>query len=181
MNERMIKLVSEMLDILKLESGAGVMKKEEISVSKLAEDLSLMTESTSHKLGVTLRNMLKNHKGLSVQSDFQILRSILEGFVSNAINYSHNGQEVVLDAEEEPGAITIFVKDSGIGIPKDEQKKISERFYRATNAKVFKPDGTGLGMYTALMLAEKIGAKISFESKEGTGSTFYLRVPKKVE
>ena len=91
------------------------------------------------------------------------------------------GQEIFLDAKEEPAAAVFFVKDSGIGIPKEEQGKIFEKFYRSSNAKAFKPDGTGLGLYTASLLAQKIGAKIWFESEINKGTTFYLRVPKMVE
>ena len=88
---------------------------------------------------------------------------------------------MVLDAKQEPAAVVFSVKDSGIGIPTTEQKNIFERFYRASNAKEFKPDGTGLGLYTASLLAQKVGGKIYFESAEHRGTTFYLRVPKKVD
>ncbi len=180
-NERMIKLVSEMLNVLMLESGVAVIKKEEISVSKLFEELFLMTGPAAQNKRITLRNAFKDQKALFVQSDFQALRNILEIFVSNAINYSQNGQEVISDAKEESAAVIFSVKDSGIGIPKEEQKMISERFYRASNAKEFKPNGTGLGLYIAFLLASKIGGKISFESEKDKGATFYLRVPKKVD
>lgn len=180
-NERMIRLVSDMLNVLMLEDGIAEIKKQEISVAKLYEELFLMMEPASQNRGIALRNALKNQSAFFIQSDFQILRSILECFVSNAISYSKDGQEVVLDAKEEPAAAVFFVKDNGIGIPEEEQVKISERFYRASNAKAFKPDGTGLGLYIAFLLAQKIGGKISFESKEKKGTTFYLRIPKKVD
>jgi len=102
----------------------------------------------------------------------------LECFISNAINYSQSGQKVILGVKEEPEAVIFSVRDFGIGVPKDEQARMFERFYRASNAKSLKPTGTGLGLSIARMLAEKIGAEISFESEEGKGSTFYLRVPK---
>ena len=86
-----------------------------------------------------------------------------------------------LEVKEETSAVVFLVQDSGIGIPKEEQKGIFERFYRASNAKRMKPEGTGLGLYIAYMLAKKIGAEILFESGEGKGATFYLRVPKKVD
>jgi len=73
--------------------------------------------------------------------------------------------------------IIFAVKDSGIGIPRDEQRQIFERFYRASNAKTFDTRGSGLGLYIAAMLAKKIGAHLSFESKEGVGSTFYVHLP----
>lgn len=180
-NERMIKLVFDILNVLRLESGAATIQKETIPISKLYDDLALMVEPAAKSKGVILRNILKNHKEVAVETDILMLQNILESFVSNAINYSSPGQEVILGANDEAATVIFFVKDSGIGIPKEEQERILEKFYRASNAKEFKPDGTGLGLYTASMLAEKIGAKISFESKKGKGTTFYLRVPKKVE
>lgn len=178
-NERMIKLVSDMINVLRLESGAATIKKETVSVSDLGENLSVKTEDAVAKGKIIFRNALKNYKTVAIETDAALLQSILECFVVNAVSYSQPGQEVVCDAKEEADAVTFSVKDSGIGIPKDEQERIFERFYRASNAKQIRPDGTGLGLYTASILADKIGAKASFESEEGKGSTFYLRVPKR--
>lgn len=180
-NEQMIKLVFDILNVLRLESGAAVAQKEAIPVSKLYDNLVLMMEPAAKSRGVILKNILKNHKEVTVETDMLMLQNILESFVSNAISYSSPGQEVILGADDEVAAVIFFVKDSGIGIPKEEQERIREKFYRASNAKEFRPNGTGLGLYTASMLAEKIGAKISFESEKGKGSIFSLRVPKKVE
>ena len=180
-NERMIKLVFDMLNALRFESGEALVKKETISIPSLYEEVSLMTASAAKNRGVELHNVLENHTEVVVETDIAMLRSILETFISNAINYSERGQEIFLDAKEEPAAAVFFVKDSGIGIPKEEQGKIFEKFYRSSNAKAFKPDGTGLGLYTASLLAQKIGAKIWFESEINKGTTFYLRVPKMVE
>src|SRR3990167_2307297 len=161
-NERMIKLVFDMINVLRLESGTATIKKDAVAKGK-----------------ITFRNALKNYKTIAVETDAALLQSILECFVANAVSYSQPGQEVACDAKEEADAVTFSVKDSGIGIPKDEQERIFEKFYRASNAKQIRPDGTGLGLYTASILADKIGAKVSFESEEGKGSTFYLRVPKR--
>ena len=177
-NERMLKLVSDMLNALWFESGAAAMNREVVSISDLCAEVSFMMASAAKKRGIILRNLLDDNREGTVMVDVLLLRSVLECFVSNAINYSNPGQEVIFDAKEETAAVVFFVKDSGIGIPKEEQKRIFERFYRASNAKIMKPDGTGLGLYIAAMLAEKIGAKISFESEVENGSIFYLRVPK---
>ncbi|MDD5569503.1 MAG: HAMP domain-containing sensor histidine kinase, partial [Candidatus Pacebacteria bacterium] len=178
LNERMIQLVSEMLSALRLEGGTESTKKELILISNLYKDLPIAMAAAAKSREIILRNNLKNYKAVAVETDREILKSIIECFISNAINYSQNGQEVVLDAKEEPAAVAFFVKDSGIGIPKDEQKRMFERFYRASNAKAFKPGGFGLGLSIAKTLAEKIGAEISFKSEENKGSTFYLRIPR---
>lgn len=178
-NERMIKLVSDMLNVLMMESGVVAVKKEEVSVFKIYEELLLMMEPAARTKGIILVNPIQKSRKLFVIADFQALRSILENFISNAINYSQNGQIVVLDAKEESEMIVFSVKDCGIGIPKKEQQRMFERFYRASNAIIFKPDGAGLGLYTSSLLAQKVGGKISFESAENKGTTFYLRMPKK--
>lgn len=180
-NERMIGLVADMLNVLMLESGIAVMKKQEISAEKIFDELFLMMEPASRNRKVRLVNAFKDHKAVYVQSDPQALRSILESLVSNAINYSAEGNEVIVNATEEPSAVVFSVSDTGIGIPKEEQKKIFERFYRSSNAKEFKTEGTGLGLYTAFLLAQKIGGQVYFESEENKGTTFSLRIPKKLD
>ncbi|MBI5046104.1 MAG: PAS domain-containing protein [Candidatus Niyogibacteria bacterium] len=177
-NERMLRLVSDMLNVLRLEGGGALLKKETISIKQFLEDTVLFMKSSAESKKVLLRNAFKGDQTIKMETDCQILRSIFECFVSNAINYSLPKQEIVFDVKEEPLTYVFSVKDSGIGIPPDEQKKIFERFYRASNAKALKPDGTGLGLYIAALLAEKLGGEVTFESEEGKGSTFYLHIPK---
>ena len=74
---------------------------------------------------IILHNNLKNHKTITVETNQEMLKSILECFISNAINYSEPGQEVTLDMEEKTDAVVFWVRDNGIGIPKEEQKKMS--------------------------------------------------------
>ncbi|TSC76795.1 MAG: putative Histidine kinase [Parcubacteria group bacterium Gr01-1014_29] len=176
-NERMIKLVFDMLNVLRLEGGALQTQKTTIAIPALYDELMATMEPITKKTGVILKNISKVQG--TIEADMQILLIILNCFISNAIEYSNTGQEVILDSKEEAEAVVFSVKDSGIGIPKEEQKQIFERFYRASNAKVLKPSGTGLGLYIASLLAKNIGATILFESKENKGSTFYLRIPKR--
>lgn len=177
-NERMLRLVSDMLNVLRLESGGALLKKETISVKQLLEDIISFMRPSAESKKVLLRSAFKGDRTIKIETDYQILRSIFECFTSNAINYSLPKQEIVFDVKEEPLAYVFSVKDSGIGIPLEEQKKVFERFYRASNAKALKPDGTGLGLYIADLLARKLGGKVTFESEEGKGSIFYLHIPK---
>jgi len=177
-NEQMIKLVSDILSTLRLESEAALIKKEKVSVLSLFKDILTAVTPAAKERRVLLQSPL-NHRRLIIEIDPEILKSILRSFLSNAINYSRPGQKVILDVKKESGAVVFFVRDFGIGIPQKEHKRMFERFYRASNARAFKPTGTGLGLNIAKVLAEKIGAEISFESKENKGSTFYLRIPKR--
>ncbi len=175
-NERMIKLVFDMLNALRLDSGDAVAKREKLSVADLYGETLVMMEPVAKDRGVVLRNAADKRAGMMMETDALMLRSIIECFVSNAIQYSSGGQEVVLDAQEDAAGITLSVQDSGIGIPAEEREKIFERFYRASNAKKMRPDGTGLGLYIAAMLAKSIGAAITFASEDGRGSSFRVRV-----
>lgn len=179
LNEWMIQLVSEMLNVLRLKGEGELIKNEKIAVSKFCTDLSDPMLAIAKSQGVILRCAHNDYLDVTMRTDRVILKTILECFISNAIYYSRSGQEIIIDAKEEPAGVVFSIKDSGLGIPKKEQKRIFERFYRASNAKEFKPAGTGLGLSIAEMLAEKIGANISFESKENKGSTFYLHILKK--
>jgi signal transduction histidine kinase len=179
LNERMIRLVGEMLNVLRLDSEMESIKQDKVSILNFCKDLPTSMLAMAKSREIILSTTLEDCKFVTIKTDQSILKSILECFISNAIDYSQNGQEVILAAKERPAAIIFSVKDSGLGIPKNEQNRIFERFYRTSNAKDFKPSGTGLGLNIAKTLAERIGAEISFESKENKGSTFYLRIPKK--
>ncbi len=178
-NDKMLRLVNDLLNLLRLESGELAVKTRKFPVSELSDEIIALMESAAKTKGVKLEKITGKENKIIVKTDFEIAKNILEAFVSNAIEYSHSGQKIYLGAEEKGGNVVISVKDNGIGIPKDEQKRIFERFYRASNAKSVRPSGTGLGLSTAFIFAQKIGAKLSFESKEEKGSVFYLSIPGK--
>ncbi|MFA4998990.1 MAG: PAS domain-containing sensor histidine kinase [Candidatus Paceibacterota bacterium] len=176
-NEQMIRLVYDILSTLRLENEEAIIKKGVISVSSLFEEVLTLVAAAAKGKNVALQNPL-NHRMLTIETDAEILKAIIGCFLSNAIDYSSPGQKVILDVREEPGSVVFSVRDFGSGIPKREQRRMFERFYRASNAKNLKPTGTGLGLNIAKTLAEKIGARISFKSEENKGSTFYLYMPR---
>lgn len=176
-NERMIKLVFDMLSTLRLENGIFPVKNEKVLISKIYDGIIKNLGPVAKSKKVVLKNVYKDSE--TIETDFDVISLVIDCFVSNAINYSEPGKEIILDVKKENGAFVFSIKDSGIGIPQEEQKEIFKRFYRASNAKEFKPDGTGLGLYIASMLAEKIGAKVSFKSEKNEGTTFFLTFKEK--
>ena len=106
-------------------------------------------------------------------------RNIIQAMISNAIEYTPREGKIIisLTPNEADKKFTFSVKDTGIGIPKSEQNDIFKKFIRASNAKLTKPDGTGLGMYIAWQAAKMLGGKIWFESEENKGTTFYAELP----
>lgn len=174
-NQRMIALVSDMLGVLRIESSTILVKKGMVSATEV---LGTMLETfIPVAKGKQLTIRIEKDGEYAIETDAVLLRNILDSLVSNAVNYSNAGGEVVVYVNKEHDGLIIAVKDSGIGIPKDEQVRLFERFYRASNAKTFNTRGTGLGLYIAATLAEKIGARLSFESDEGNGSTFFIHLP----
>ena len=174
-NEQMTVLVHDMLSVLRMEGDIAQAKKEPVLLTTffgaLLESLSNVAKSKHITIQLIKSNVL------SIDTDPLLLRNILEVIVSNAINYSPEGSEVVVSIEKTESEFVFAVKDSGIGIPINEQRQIFQRFYRASNAKTADTGGTGLGLYIAITLAKKIGARLSFESEGGKGSTFYVHIP----
>ncbi len=174
-NERMTSLVHDMLEVLRMEGDNTQIKNESVSIKVLLSTMfeTLHGVAESKKISI----IVPENADFAINTDPLLLRNVLEGLVSNAINYSESGREVVISVEKKDSELVFAVKDSGIGIPKNEQRQIFERFYRASNAKTFDTRGSGLGLYIVATFAKKIGAKLSFESEVGKGSTFFVYLP----
>lgn len=114
---------------------------------------------------------------LAVNTDKSALRNIIQSFISNAIEYTLPGGKIDVAVQKKDDKFMIQVKDTGIGIPKAEQSSIFQKFTRASNAKLYKTDGTGIGLYIAERSASHLGGKTWFESEENKGSTFYVELP----
>ncbi|MCK9344606.1 MAG: PAS domain S-box protein [Candidatus Pacebacteria bacterium] len=174
-NERMTNLVHDMLGVLRMEGDINPAKIEPVSIQTLFGVITETLGNVAKEKNITLE--ISKTAESSIDTDSLLLRNILECLISNAINYSNEGGAVLVETKRDGADIVFSVKDSGIGIPADEQRQIFQRFYRATNAKTFDTKGTGLGLYIAATLAKKIGAKLTFESAEDAGTTFFLRLP----
>lgn len=176
-NERMTTLVQDMLKALRVETDPFLSRVSECSVKKVFENTIETLKLAAEKRQITIH--APKYDDYVIETNPLVLENILHIFVSNGIDYSPSGTDVYMEVEDKDNELVFLVRDSGIGIPKDERARIFERFYRASNAKIFDTTGSGLGLYTANVLAQKIGARISFDSEEGKGSAFYLYVPRK--
>lgn len=174
-NERMTSLVHDMLEVLRIEGDDVQIKEERVSVKVLLSTIFETFHGVAESKKISI--IIPENADFAINTDPLLLRNVLESIVSNAINYSETGRDVVISVEKDDSEIVFAIKDSGIGIPKNEQWQIFERFYRASNAKTFDTRGSGLGLYIAATFAKKIGAKLSFESEAGNGSTFYVHLP----
>jgi signal transduction histidine kinase len=98
-------------------------------------------------------------------------------FIDNAIYYSREHSNISVNLAIEEGSAVLTVKDSGIGVPEDQQAHLFTKFFRADNARRQRPDGTGVGLFLAKKVIVAHGGTILFESIEGEGSVFGFRLP----
>lgn len=109
-------------------------------------------------------------------SQFRVIE-ILRNFTTNAIKYTDTGTITLFAEPADGGGIRFSVRDTGVGVSTSDQKKLFGRFYRAEDYRTRTTEGTGLGLYIAKQLAERLNATVGFSSELGVGSTFYLTVP----
>ena len=114
-------------------------------------------------------------------TDVQLLRQVLLNLVSNAIKYTPDGGEIAIDIGVDDDGIVWAIHDTGIGIPRDAQARLFEKFYRADNAAQVETEGTGLGLYIVRLIADQLGGRVWCQSEEGCGTSFFLRMPRAPE
>lgn len=177
--DRMINLVNLLLQIARVEAGR-------VKIEPALIDLKLLTEGVSLTLHEQLNvkkqkiNIISKPETLpKILLDEDVVWQIIQNLLSNAIRYSlENGIITVkLIVNKKNNELVFSVEDKGIGIPRVEQNRIFDKFYRADNAVKYAPEGSGLGLNLAKKLVEDWKGRIWFESEEGKGSTFYFTVP----
>jgi len=112
-----------------------------------------------------------------VQGDETRLRQVLDNLINNAVKYSPDGGRIEVGGRVEPGHVTVYVTDQGVGMTEAEQERVFERFYRADSTLSRKTQGTGLGLYLARAIVEAHGGSMSVTSRPGQGSTFSFTLP----
>ena len=175
-SERMVKLVNEMISINHAEDISFKYNFDDIQVRALIEDVLLDFSEESYKKGVELMFEKPKTKLSLVHIDDEKIRVVIQNLIENSIKYSEKGDKVFISNNQKDNFIEISVKDTGIGIPQNDQEKIFGKFFRASNAKKKEQVGSGLGLYTIKGIVEKHGGKIWFKSNN-KGTTFYFTVP----
>jgi PAS domain S-box-containing protein len=126
---------------------------------------------------ITLNCNIESSVGRIVGNQFSI-EEMVTNLLLNAVKYTSANGTVEVNAEDCKDCVFVQITDTGIGIPKEEQGKIFDEFYRAANARRVERDGTGLGLSIVKYIVERHGGEIRVESEEGNGTTFQLRLPK---
>jgi two-component system phosphate regulon sensor histidine kinase PhoR len=152
------------------------MEFRRISISQLMESCLETSQHRAKEKHLEIR--LDAPNGLpEISGDRRRLAEVLQNLLDNAIQYTLPGGEITLSAEARSDEIIVTVSDTGIGIPKADQPRIFERFYRVDVARSREAGGTGLGLSIAKHLVEAHGGRLWVESELGQGSRFHFSVP----
>ena len=177
-SQRMVGVIGDVLDVSRIQTGKFMLEPTTINIADLIPEEIEQLADTAEKRGIKL--MYEKPDSMpTIEADENKLRQVMMNFIDNAIYYSPAGGKVTVRVIKEPGAIVFKVIDTGIGVPAAERPKLFTKFFRATNARLQRPDGTGIGLYMAKKVVVAHGGAIIFETVDGKGSTFGFRLPLK--
>lgn len=171
--ERLVQLINSLLDVSKIQSGKIAIKKEKLDLNELIKNIVADMNHSSSQHKITFKSTKKIRETFA---DKELLSRVIINLISNAIKYSPKAQKVIVNLSNTKQSQIVSVKDFGIGIPKKEQRKIFERFYRVSNAEK-NVQGLGLGLYIAFQIIKLHGGILWVKSNKNKGSTFYFSIP----
>jgi signal transduction histidine kinase len=177
--QALLNLINDILDLAKIEAGKMEVRPEELSVPELAESQVTMLRPQAEKKNIELRTQYDSSLPL-ISQDSAKLQQVLSNLLSNAIKFTPEGGSVLLKAHAEGNDILFTISDTGVGIAPEDQESIFEKFRQAGNPLTREHEGTGLGLSIVRELCKLLGGDISLKSELGRGSTFTVRLPRKV-
>ena len=172
--DRMSRLILELLDVSRIETGRLEIRREPIAWPQFVRDVVHRhhTAVSDRRFHVSVPDA-----GKMVTGDRDRLEQVLGNLLENAVKYSPDGSDVTVMVEDRGDALVTAVCDRGIGIPADELAQVFERFHRGRQVSSTNYGGLGLGLYITKQIIERHGGSIWVESKEGQGTTFYFSLP----
>ena len=175
--KRMMNLISDILDISRLDAKETTVKITETPLNKLLLDLQTQFRLEAQKKGLRLTccNGLADSESL-IQTDAQKLSQILANLIQNAIKFTSTGG-IDFGYTKKENMLEFYCVDSGIGIPANKHKKIFDRFHQLNNSLTRNHEGSGLGLSISKSFVELLGGTINVQSIEGAGTTFTVTLP----
>ena len=175
-NLRLIRLINNILDITKIDSGHIKLNKTESDIVKVIEDITIsVVEYAKNKEIELIFDTNVEEKSMVFDSD--MLERIMLNLLSNSIKFTPKHGKVIVEIEDGHEFISIFVKDTGVGVPAEKQKAIFERFVQVDKSLSRISEGSGIGLAIVKSLVDLHGGQISLKSKLGKGSEFTIKIP----
>jgi signal transduction histidine kinase len=170
---KLITLISELLDITKIEAGELPWHNERFDLDALVRDVVEEMAHTTERHQLRLEGAIQ----IPIYADREHIGQVLTNLLSNAIKYSPQADTVVLKLAADATTATVGVQDFGVGIAPEKQAHIFDRFFRVSDPEHETFPGLGLGLYISIQIVKRQGGRMWVESREGVGSTFFFTVP----
>ena len=175
-SERMVRLISDFLNVSRLQTGKFIIDKHPVDLATLVQrELDSLKPNADAREMKFIYKIPKNIPELEL--DENKIQQVIMNFADNALYYSKEKGKIHVSLKKVPGWVEFLVEDDGIGVPPAEQAHLFKKFFRATNARRARPDGTGVGLFLAKKVVDDHDGQIIFSSKEGKGSTFGFKLP----
>ncbi len=171
----LVELSNELLDLSRIEAGLIVQDKQPVQLMDILESLVEFIQARAKEKNISLT--LKKTNLPLINADMKSMEEVFSNLITNAIIYTPEGGKVDVSGEVKGDFVGVSISDTGYGIAPDELPRIFDKFYRAKTEKTRNIVGTGLGLPIVKSIVEAHNGTVKVESKEGVGSTFYVRLP----
>ena len=174
---RLMELVSEILDLGKLESNKLELNSRPVKVQAFLDRLFFTFESLAYQFGIQLNYNCKLEEGLTLLMDDKKIEKAINNLIYNAIKFTPRGGKVTLNVNQNQQYVFISVEDTGRGIPTEELHRVFERYFQSTDKNAPAQGGTGIGLTIVKEFVELHGGEIQVKSEVGKGSQFTVLLP----
>jgi two-component system sensor histidine kinase VicK len=178
--DRMTRIVKDLLTLTRLDYNRMEMHMEPMDLRELGQKAAQAMEGQATGQGLTLKCDLPDSLPMVV-GDAERIQQVIINIITNAIKYNKPQGSITITGGTEGEQVFLRVEDTGIGVPKEDLKRLFERFYRVDKARSRESGGTGLGLAIAKQIVESHGGSIGFDSEHGKGSVVTLYLPRMKE
>ena len=175
-SDRMTKIVQDLLELSRFDSGTSVLSVEKFSIEQSVRDVYAAIVLEAKKRNQEL-NLELEWKLPSIKGDRARIEQVLMNTMSNALKYTPDGGKIEVFSGSSDGNVWVKIEDTGVGIPKEDLDRVFDRFYRVDKARSRESGGTGLGLSIAKEIVSKHGGDIQIESMQGKGTSITISLP----
>ncbi|MFC1741744.1 ATP-binding protein [Nanoarchaeota archaeon] len=174
--DRQDKIIDDLIEVARLENKEMSLKVEKVN---LQDVIDLAVGETKNKIDSKNMKLEVNAADVRVNANFSMIKTVVTNLLDNAVKFSDTGGKILLDVKEKADCVEVSIADTGIGIPREFQEKIFERFYQGDPSFTRQQGGTGIGLAITKEIVEAHGGKVWVHTKPKKGSTFYFSLPRR--